>query len=257
MIKKIATAFSMAWGNFLTLPCPYKAWDSELKNMMLALLPLIGAVIGGIWVVIGRVSLLIFGSNTATALIMTFLLFALCGFMHMDGFMDVNDAVMSRRELAERQRILKDSTVGAFAVVTSIFLVLGIFAFLNVYIDGKEHLTEILPVFVIPVMSRAFAGGSVLMCRPLGISQYSKAHSVAQKGSFAVLAVLSAVILAVTLIIGRTDVYGIIIPAAATATVTFVSGAYARAKLGGMNGDIAGYSICMGELFGVISLLFI
>ena len=35
--------------------------------------------------------------------------------------MDCNDAIMSRRPLEERQRILKDSTVGAFAVVTVVF----------------------------------------------------------------------------------------------------------------------------------------
>ena len=47
--------------------------------------------------------------------------------MHMDGFMDVNDAIMSRRPLEDRLRILKDSTVGAFAVITVMFLVLAMY----------------------------------------------------------------------------------------------------------------------------------
>lgn len=46
------------------------------------------------------------------------------GFMHLDGYMDVCDAVLSRRELATRQRILKDSHCGAFAVIGMVLLAL-------------------------------------------------------------------------------------------------------------------------------------
>ena len=46
---RIVTAFFMAWGNFLTLPCPYKKWDGKLKNLMMAFVPAVGAVIGLIW----------------------------------------------------------------------------------------------------------------------------------------------------------------------------------------------------------------
>ena len=42
----------MAWGNFITLPCPYKKWDGQLKNMMLAFLPSVGLVIGVLWMAI-------------------------------------------------------------------------------------------------------------------------------------------------------------------------------------------------------------
>ena len=41
------TAFFMAWGNFLVIPCPCKLWDSRLNRLMLAFLPEIGALIGG------------------------------------------------------------------------------------------------------------------------------------------------------------------------------------------------------------------
>ena len=36
---KLLTGFFMAWGNFLTLPCPLKRWDKDLKNYMLGFLP--------------------------------------------------------------------------------------------------------------------------------------------------------------------------------------------------------------------------
>ena len=52
-----------------------------------------------------------------TAAVMTVYPFLISGCIHLDGFMDVNDAVMSRRPLEDRQRILKDSHVGSCAVI--------------------------------------------------------------------------------------------------------------------------------------------
>ena len=115
---KYITAFFMAWGNFITLPCPYKKWDSKLLNMMLMFLPAIGAVIGALWVIVIELMLWFGVPDQVTAFAAVFFLFAICGFMHLDGFMDCNDAILSRRPLEERQRILKDSNVGAFAVVS-------------------------------------------------------------------------------------------------------------------------------------------
>ena len=45
-------ALFMAWGNFLTLPCPYKRWDGKLKNLMMVFVPLVGVIIGVLWVMI-------------------------------------------------------------------------------------------------------------------------------------------------------------------------------------------------------------
>ena len=122
---KYLTGFMMAWGNFCSLPCPAKRWDENYRSLMLGFLPFIGLIIGIIW------SAAYFGLVYAgfpffvVAFLITFLPFALCGFMHMDGFMDCCDAIMSRRPLEQRQLILKDSNTGAFAVVGMIFFVFG------------------------------------------------------------------------------------------------------------------------------------
>jgi cobalamin synthase len=39
----------------------------------------------------------------------------------------------------------------------------------------------------------------------------------------------------------------------ATSIVTFIAGMHARKQLGGMSGDIAGYSIIWGEFAGVLA----
>ena len=165
---KFITAFFMAWGNFITLPCPFKRWDSELKNMMLAFLPSIGAVVGGLWVLLiwllGKAEAAYPGFPGSVAVVLcVFYIFSICGFMHLDGFMDCNDAILSRRPLEDRQRILKDSNVGAFAVVTVIFLMLAWYAAMrDVGMNGP------LPaLFLIPVLSRGEAGLAVMRYQPI------------------------------------------------------------------------------------------
>lgn len=90
------------------------------------------------------------------SLVMIFYIFAVCGFMHLDGFMDCNDAILSRRPLEERQRILKDSTVGAFAAVTLAFLLIAWFAAMSTAVFSLDYGALLL----MPVVSRPWRGST-------------------------------------------------------------------------------------------------
>ena len=46
----------------------------------------------------------------------------------------------------------------------------------------------------------------------------------------------------------------LLIVTAVIAAVGFLVCLYARKQLGGMSGDIAGYTICIGELAGIVTL---
>lgn len=168
---KYLTGFMMAWGNFCSLPCPAKHWDNNYTSLMLGFLPLIGLVIGIIWSAIYFGLVYLGFPFFVVAFLITFLPFALCGFMHMDGFMDCCDAIMSRRPLEERQRILKDSNTGAFAVVSMIFLILGYFCFLSTAVTTGVDFANMI---MIVVLSRAVSGLHVLICKPMGQSQYAQ-----------------------------------------------------------------------------------
>ena len=160
----------MAWGNFCSLPCPSKRWDQNYQALMLGFLPLVGLIIGIIWAA-AYFALVYFGFPFfVVSFLISLLPFALCGFMHMDGFMDCCDAIMSRRPLADRQRILKDSNTGAFAVVSMIFFVLGYFCFLSTAVTTG---VDFVNMVMIVVMSRAVSGLHVLIARPMAQSQYA------------------------------------------------------------------------------------
>lgn len=261
-MKNLITAFFMAWGNFLSLPCHYKHWDGKLKNAMLAFLPGVGAVAGILWVALGALLLWLGIPGLLTTVAMTFYIYIICGFLHLDGFMDVNDAVMSRRPLEDRQRILKDSNVGAFAVICVVFLVLAAYSALFSFLSQVPEIPRLLPLFVIPVASRAVSGACVLGFEPMGTSQYVEDHREPRGKYIGALAAGAAVLLALAAVIAavwtggdqRGAVLSVLAAAIATMAGTFLACLHARRQLAGMNGDIAGYSICVGELGGMIAL---
>lgn len=258
---KLITAFFMAWGNYLTIPCPYKRWENDLKNSMLAFLPSVGAVVGGLWVLLIRVlrlaestpGLPVHVPEQFCTIVCVYFLFACCGFMHMDGFMDCTDAIMSRRPLEVRQRILKDSNVGAFAVVMVVFLLLAWYAVMS-SVFGKGALAAL---FLIPVTSRFVSGQAVMLYRPIGHSQYKEDYDKPKARLRAAAIVQAAVYLAAAGLLAGEETMVLAAVAAAflvTAIATHIAGWYARRQLGGMSGDVAGYMICWGELAGIAAV---
>ena len=211
--------FSMAWGMFLAIPCPLRRWNEKAREKMLVCLPLVGLAVGGIWLGL-------------------YLLLRHAAIGGLDGYMDVCDAVLSRRELATRQRILKDSHCGAFAVIGMVLLALCQW---SVFLSGSAD-ESLWGLLLIPVATRACAGLAVLKLRPMGTSQYA---AMGRHGGYAAaLAVLLAAAIAVPLVTNRSFA-----PLAAAAGYGLAVW-YGFRQLDGMNGDISGFALTLGELAG-------
>ena len=127
-LRKPLTALMMAWGTYLAIPCPYKVWDDALRPWQIVCLPPVGLVVGGIWALCAGIFAKLGFTGFLAAAILAAVPFLVTGFFHLDGFLDCCDAILSRRDLATRQKILKDSRVGAFAVVSAVLLFLLSFA---------------------------------------------------------------------------------------------------------------------------------
>ena len=256
---KFITAFFMAWDNFITLPCPSGKWDGKLKNLMLAMLPSVGVVVGALFL------LLMFGAeklrlpDMVTTIIAEFYMFYIHGFMHLDGFMDCTDAIMSRRDLEERQRIMKDPTVGSFAVVMVCFLLIAWFACF--YTVASWFWTLMYAIAFIPVLSRAGAGYQVLTYKPIGHSQYVDDYEEQNRGKCRTVTLVQLALYALVYyfvlyyVVGMPAYFMYRMGAIHLVTViaTAIAGGHARKQLGGMSGDIAGYTIIWGEFAGVLA----
>lgn len=243
-MKRWINGFFMAWGMFLAIPCPSHRWDERARGCMMHCLPLIGCVIGALWAL---AAWLLAGAPAAVrALCLAALPWILSGFLHLDGYMDVCDAVLSRRDLAARQKILKDSHCGAFAVIGIVLLALAQW---SLFLSAEE--IPLLPLGAIPAATRACASIAVQALRPMSSSQYAGLkHSGAAlllPGAMLLVSVAAPVCLCGTAGLA---------PLGAAAGYTLAA-LYGCRQLDGMSGDISGFALTLGELAGAAILILV
>ena len=239
------TAFWMAWGMFCAIPCPVKKWDQAQYPGMLLCTPLIGLMIGALWAAFAyltnRCDLGFVGAAFLCALPSI-----LSGFIHLDGYMDCADAVLSRRELEKRREILKDSHVGSFAVIClGLWLLFGFAAFAGMELENKW-----LCLLFLPAVSRSCSITAVLSFLPMSTSGYARLPESVKPYHKVLGSIETLVFCALALLFcGRAGLCTVV--AAAGSWVTILS---IRKDLQGMSGDISGSAITVGELCGVVAL---
>ena len=242
-MKKLFRAFFMAVGMFSALPCPYRPWDEDARGMMTACLPLLGAVLGLIWAALSMLARRFLPMPLAAAVIAA-LPWLLTGFIHLDGFMDASDALLSWQPLEKRLEILKDPHAGAFAVIS-----LGVLMLLSY---GAAHSLSHAPLrtlVLVPVISRCGSALSVLTLAPLGHSQYARVEgSAAQRAAVIAICLISLAIGAIWL--GR----GALIVLLAECAVYAAAMVWAMRTLGGVSGDLAGFALSASECAALIVL---
>lgn len=240
-MKLYLHALAMCQSMFCALPCPWHLWDEEARDRMLLFLPLIGLEIGALWAALAWLCRKLSLPPTVAALLLTAFPHFITGFLHLDGFMDVTDALRSWRDQARRREILKDSHVGSFAVIAVVFLLLGEFALFS----GAPETADARVLIFLPAVSRSCSALAVTALPPMETSQYVRRKR--STGRLILLSVLLAVIcIGAALLCGRS----------ALALVACLAGyGYGLCRgyrsLGGMNGDISGYALTIGEFCGI------
>lgn len=240
-------AFFMSWGMFLSIPCPFRKWDERARGRMLACLPLIGLMIGALWALAAFLLGHFACPKPFAAFVLAMLPFLLTGFLHLDGFSDVCDAILSRRDLETRRRILKDPHIGAFGAICIVILLIAQF---SIFLSGGApalSFTALLPLALIPVASRACAAIAVTLVKPMETSQYSGMDKESAKKHLALPILLLAASAALSIVF--CGLHGI----APIVTAVFYALFALRGcvNLNGMNGDVSGYALTLGELFGI------
>lgn len=238
---RIIRAFFMCLGMFTALPCPYRPWDEDARDWMLVTLPAVGLVVGALWAGLGWLGLR-FLAPVAGALLAA-LPWMLTGFIHLDGYMDTCDAILSWRPLEKRLEILKDSHTGAFAVVGIVLL--AMFSYGAASALGAEKLPAL--VFV-PVVSRCGSALSVLTLKPIGHSQYARmSGKLGQK--IAVVCMWAAALGVCWLWQGRRAIALMVESLAYAAAM-----GWGYRTLQGVSGDVAGFALSVAECVAVTAL---
>lgn len=242
-------AFWQAVSMYTVLPVPGLRWDSRADRHMLACFPLVGLLVGTVWYG-GSWLMLRLGAPALLAAAITSLLpFLFTGFLHLDGYMDVCDAVLSRRDRDRRLEILKDPHTGAFAVLSALSLFLLQFA----ASDALLKKPGILPCLLfLPVISRGVSVFCLMSLPTLpqsGMAKWLKQDTSLLHRIFILLVSLAAAV-------------GIILvsPLAGAASALFaaatgcLAGFAAYRQFGGVSGDTCGCSLVFSELSGLLLL---
>ena len=239
-MKKYLYAFAMCQSMFCAIPAP-QAWDEKAKDKMLLFLPVVGLEIGAIWAALAWLCRLLNLPALVAGLVLCAYPFLITGFIHLDGFMDVTDAVKSWRDLERRREILKDSHVGSFAVIGVVLLIIAQFAFFA----STPMEADFRILIFIPVVSRCCSALAVTGLKPMSTSQYADQRK--PKSHIVVLSVILCVFLAAGFLL--CSKYGFVLAGCVAGYGFALLRAYKA--LDGMNGDISGYALTIGELCAV------
>ena len=235
----------IAFASYTRIPMPQVDWSEENRRWSMCFFPLIGVVVGGlIWLWLALCDGLHIGPFLRGA-IGAVLPLLVTGGIHMDGFMDVTDAMSSWQTKEKRLEILKDSHVGAFAVIACGAYLLLMAGLLSECTAAQGM--GLTAAFVLSRSMSAYAMVALPQAKKQGMladnARNADHHRVrlASWGWFAAAAV--------TAVCGL-GWYGLALPAGALACL----GWYAhRAKkyFGGISGDQAGWYVQVTELVGL------
>jgi adenosylcobinamide-GDP ribazoletransferase len=231
---------------FLTiLPVPSpKQCESDDLGRSTAWFPLVGLTIGGLLLLADLALAPLFPRHLTDALLIA-LLALITGALHLDGLADVYDGLAARGNKERFLAVMKDSRVGAVGVVGLVLLLLLKYAALLAVPIYLKHTTLLLfPLLsrftqvLVMTNARAARSEGLGACFLSGITPAQRSLAAASTIPLAWLFGHSAGILALCL----------------TALWGFASKHYFTRRLGGINGDIVGFSSEIAELLALLTL---
>jgi len=222
---------------FLTV-LPFAPSHSGPMGPARAYFPLVGLGLGGILAGLDLAARQVLPLPAVGALLVAAML-ALTRAIHTEGFLDTCDGVLGGRDRAARLEILRDSRVGAFAVVGGACLVLLKWTLLLGIPEAER--TSLLVLF--PCLSR---WGMVVT---MGVFPYARTQGLGtafQAGANwrQLVIALGTAVLAAWLLLGSA---GLVLFGGATAAA-LVLGWWFQRLLGGMTGDTYGATNEVGEV---------
>lgn len=233
------------------LPVPQVEWNKKTLAYALAFFPLVGLLVSAVllaWCWLARRlalgGVLFAAGATLVPVLVT-------GGIHLDGLCDVSDALSSWQTKERRLEILKDSHIGAFALICTACYLLAYFA-----VWTEIDLTPAACCFAAAVfpLCRALSGWGIanLHCAKTSGLVATFASNADRRGVSAALVVWLAAIMAYLFWLNPVWAAGGLILAA---LCFWYYRRTAYTKFGGINGDLAGWFLQLLELSWLILLL--
>ena len=248
MLIRAIAAMRSAFGLMTVIPVgTTDRLDKDAFAHAPAFFPLVGAVVGLLTATVMHYTpaeLDVLGAALAVCAWI-----AVTGALHLDGVADTADAVLASTTPQRRQQIAKDPTVGTFAVVTLIGLIL-------LKVTALHHIQQVSAVVAAAVVARSWV---VVVMRTFAVA----AHGTLAQASKPSVAITAASLVAGVAILLAVQQLGnlAITPFAASLVAAMMAStaavAWSAKRMGGCNGDIYGMCIEVTEVVFVVTHLLV
>lgn len=233
---------------FLTrIPIPVNCpWENKTIRGALASFSIVGFIIGGVPALLVYLLNPIYPDWILALLVVTVWVY-LTGGLHIDGLMDVADAVGSNRTTEKKIQIMKDPHVGSFAVLIVIFHILWklalVYGLLNQTVLGEKEVLYCL--LFIPACSRLLT--LFLLYKLPVIKQEGLAFEWKRHLTFLDVFIAFVIVLLISFIVPT-----LLLLLLSYFLLFFILRLWILHQFKGINGDILGASIEGGELWGLL-----
>lgn len=217
LLRALAASFSY----FSILPIRHS--DEAPSSDAIALLPIVGLVIGGLAGLGAYGVWLLTQSTIATAIVAWILSIALSGAIHVDGFLDCCDGLFAMASPQRRLEIMRDPHHGTYAIV-------GMAMISALWLYALAQIPAVMLLAVLPFTGIFARYGAVLGRQP---------RVIIPGLVFGILAVYEL----------PAYRWGVLAAIVLAAVVAFAVEAFARRRLGGiLSGDCYGAAIVVTEV---------
>lgn len=254
VLETIAVAFSM----FSAVPVTKVAWKDQNMRFMLVAFPLVGVLCG----ILEALCLFLahrFGlPPIMTAALAAALPLIVTGGIHLDGYVDVSDALSSWGNAEKKREILADPHIGAFAVIRlAVYLILYM-GFASGLTPAPGEMLLLALSFVLSRSLSALAVSILPLSKESGLAHTFQSTADQRKCTF----FLGGWILAVCLgmVPGGYALGGIRCLIAAVLMIGCAGGQWihlrriASKQFGGLSGDLNGWYLQKAELWMLAAL---
>ncbi len=231
-------SFLLAFYQLTRLPLPTVPFEERSCGRSTAFFPAVGLFLGLILAALAWASQWCFPEQFRAALLVTGML-VLTGGMHLDGYMDSIDGLLSGRPRERKLEIMRDSRVGAFGVTGAVCLLLTKYT-LFLGMPGQTLIPVLITVPALSRWSMVIAITAFPYARPEGLGKVYATYAGRKEMLIATL--IAALVAGLSLnLLGAWLMF-------AGAAFTGLAGRRITRALGGLTGDIYGFINEMTEV---------
>ncbi|MFI6567621.1 adenosylcobinamide-GDP ribazoletransferase [Streptomyces sp. NPDC050534] len=242
------------FGTLTVLPVPVTRWDRSAARGGMLCAPLAGAVVGGCAALAG-VALLALGASALVAAVASAAVpAALTRGLHLDGLADTADGLGSGRPAEDALRIMKQSDIGPFGVITLVLVLLAQVAALAQAYGGswaRGALAAVVSATAARLALTLAARAGVPAARPEGLGA-AVAGVVPVRAAALTAVLVTGATAAAGALLGTYDIVRTAVAVVAALLAAELLLRHCTRRFGGVTGDVFGG---LAETAATVSLL--